>query len=122
MHSTNLPSVYSAPRFINQRKGQRPEACKVQVFADPDCNQVRVVFHARNHRTLRTEPHVLVNAFYREVLFRMLGPASVVQWFCCLDGHTQQTIQLAGLPGGYTQGQVAHNLNLNARSARVATG
>lgn len=118
-----MENIYSSPRFISQPREGTSESCGVQVFSDPERLQVMVVFHARNHRTLRTEPHRLVNAFYREVLFRLLSPASSIQWYICQDGYTHQTIQLAGLPGGYTRGQVAYSLSLAAPiRTRVATG
>ncbi|GEM49344.1 hypothetical protein [Deinococcus cellulosilyticus] len=118
-----MENIYSSPRFTNHPREGSPESCGVQVFSDPQRHQVTVVFHVRNHRTLRTEPHRLVNAFYREVLFRLLSPASVIRWYCCQDGFTHQTIHLAGLPGGYTSGQVAYSLSLAAPGrARVATG
>lgn len=94
-------------------------ACKMEVYADEDRHHVTVMIRlGRQHDLL--DPHQTINAFYRQVLFRHLTPASSLKFYCVTASGTYQHVQLEGLPGGYTGGQLMPCLSLPA-AARSMT-
>lgn len=83
--------------------------CDFEVYSTPDHDQVVIYLHELEPRALgaaHLQPHKVVNAFYREVLFRHLTPASRLSWYYVDRPEDCIPIQLEGLPGGYTDGHV----------------
>ncbi|GEM48904.1 hypothetical protein [Deinococcus cellulosilyticus] len=83
--------------------------CDFEVYSTPDRDQVVIYLHDPEPRALgaaHLQPHKVVNAFYREVLFRHLTPASRLSWYYVAQPEDCLPIHLEGLPGGYTDGHV----------------
>ncbi|GEM49759.1 hypothetical protein [Deinococcus cellulosilyticus] len=104
--------IYSHPRFPLPTP-QRTDQCKVDVYADDDRHQVTVMFRLpRPSHKLDCDMYRVINAFYREALFRHLTPASSLKFYCVDSTGEHQHVQLEGLPGGYTGGQLMPCLSL----------
>ena len=106
--------IYTHPRF-SLPTSHRTEQCRVDVYADQERHHVTVMFRLpRPSVRLDCDMHRVINTFYREVLFRHLTPASSLKFYCVDSTGEHQHVQLEGLPGGYTAGQLMPCLSLPA--------
>ena len=93
------------PRFPFQLTQGTKHACDIDVYLSPERHDV-VVYFQESREALTQEPHRVINQFYRQELFRLLTPASRLTFYYVNARQDCFHIELGGLPGGYTAGQV----------------
>ncbi|GGJ52206.1 hypothetical protein [Deinococcus roseus] len=96
---------FRTPKFQYRLSDGSQNHCDIDVYLSPERHDV-VVYLQETREGLTAEPHRVINQFYRQELFRHLTPASRLTFYYVNARQDCFPIDLGGLPGGYTEGQV----------------